>query len=104
MTPSRRSDGIAKECEPVPDKRYRNRDVIEDVESRNWLHGDRDYSRRRRRADTAGSQSEGPPSKGGGPSCACSFAGEQITGMVEQSKPVTISLSHAWPRDDSPPR
>ena len=33
LTPFGRPDSIPKEREPVPDERYRNRDVIEDVKS-----------------------------------------------------------------------
>lgn len=45
-------DSVPEEREPIPDKRYRNRDVIEDVEPGNWLHWQGDHSRCQRRTDT----------------------------------------------------
>ena len=51
LAPFGRSDSIPKERKPVPDERYRNRDVIKDVESGNWLDGDCNYPRRQCRTD-----------------------------------------------------
>jgi hypothetical protein len=58
LTPFGRPDSIPKEREPVPDERYRNRDVIEDVKSGNWLDGDCNHPRCQRRTDPVAQGSE----------------------------------------------
>ena len=51
-------DSIPKEREPVPDERYRNHDVIEDVEAGDWLDGDCHHPRCQCRPDPVAECSE----------------------------------------------